>query len=60
MDDENLEDYNVPDVVSRFNALIDDQVNFTAGMDVMCVVPFPTLYNHWCKDAPTTLYFTTL
>lgn len=35
MDDENLEDYNVPDVVSRFNALIDDQVNFTAGTDVM-------------------------
>jgi hypothetical protein len=37
MDDLALEDYNVPDVVARFNALIDDQVSFTAGQDVMIV-----------------------
>ena len=29
MDDKELEDYNVPDVVARFNALIDNQVSFT-------------------------------
>ena len=38
MDDESLEDYNVPDVVSRFNALIDLQLNFTAGTDVMIMM----------------------
>jgi hypothetical protein len=38
MDDVNLEDYNVADVVARFNALIDSQVNFTAGADVMIMM----------------------
>ena len=38
MDDPNLEDYNVPDVVSRFNALIDDQMTFTAGEDTMIMM----------------------
>jgi hypothetical protein len=35
MDDPDLEDYNVPDVVARFNALIANQLTFTAGTDVM-------------------------
>ena len=38
MDDEALEDYNVADVVARFNALIDNQVNFTAGEDMMIMM----------------------
>jgi len=38
MDDPALEDYNVADVVARFNALIDTQTNFTAGGDVMIVM----------------------
>jgi Glycosyl hydrolases family 38 N-terminal domain len=38
MDDPTLEDYNVPDVVARFNALIDQQVNFTAGSDMMIMM----------------------
>ena len=38
MDDESLEDYNVPDVVSRFNALIDQQMTFTAGADTMIMM----------------------
>ena len=37
-DDLTLEDYNVPDVVARFNALIDDQTSFTAGTDVMIMM----------------------
>lgn len=38
MDDPDLADYNVPDVVSRFNALIADQLTFTAGDDVMIMM----------------------
>ena len=38
MDDPSLEDYNVPDVVARFNALIDDQLTFTAGSDTMIMM----------------------
>jgi hypothetical protein len=38
MDDASLEDYNVPDVVSRFNALIDNQLSFTAGQDTMIMM----------------------
>ena len=38
MDDPTLEDYNVPDVVARFNSLIDDQVSFTAGQDTMIMM----------------------
>ena len=38
MDDDGLEDYNVADVVARFNALIDAQVNFTAGEDMMIMM----------------------
>ena len=38
MDDVTLTDYNVDDVVSRFNALIDSQLNFTAGNDVMIMM----------------------
>jgi hypothetical protein len=38
MDDPELEDYNVPDVVARFNALIDDQLTFTAGQDTMIMM----------------------
>ena len=37
-DDPTLEDYNLPDVVARFNALIDDQVTFTAGTDTMIMM----------------------
>lgn len=38
MDDPALEDYNVPDVVARFNALIDNQLSFTAGQDTMIMM----------------------
>ena len=38
MDDPDLEDFNVPEVVSRFNALISDQLTFTAGEDVMIMM----------------------
>lgn len=38
MDDPDLEDYNVPDVVARVNALIADQQTFTAGFDVMIMM----------------------
>ena len=38
MDDPSLEDYNVDDVVSRFEALVADQLNFTAGSDVMLMM----------------------
>jgi hypothetical protein len=38
MDDRDLEDYNVPDVVARFNALIDNQLSFTAGQDTMIMM----------------------
>ena len=38
MDDPELEDYNVPDVVSRFEALIADQLTYTAGQDTMIMM----------------------
>ena len=38
MDDTSLEDYNVPDVVARFEALIADQLTFTAGSDTMIMM----------------------
>jgi hypothetical protein len=38
MDQEGLEDNNVADVVARFNALITDQLTFTAGNDVMIMM----------------------
>jgi lysosomal alpha-mannosidase len=38
MDDPELEDYNVPDVVARFEALIADQLTFTAGQDTMIMM----------------------
>jgi alpha-mannosidase len=38
MDQEGLEDNNVADVVARFNALVADQLTFTAGNDVMLMM----------------------
>ena len=46
MDEETLEDYNVDDVVERFNSLIDQQVNFTAGSSNFLHTAAATLTAH--------------